>query len=77
MDRQWKLGEDMYETDNILDGITFDHVILALHCGERVIDEKAVRRVVKEILEIQMQDFEYILNNNIDEIIARAKRGRE
>ena len=77
MDRQWKLGEDMHETDNILDGITFDDVILALHSGERVIDEKAVRRVVKEILEIQMQDFEYILNNNINEIIARAKRGRE
>ena len=77
MDRQWKLGEDMYETDNILDGITFNDVILALHSGERVIDEKAVRKVVKEILEIQMQDFEYILNNNIDEIIARAKRGRE
>ena len=77
MDRQWKLGEDMYETDNILDGITFDDVILALHSGERIIDEKAVRRVVKEILEIQMQDFEYILNNNIKEIIARAKAGRE
>ena len=77
MDRQWKLGEDMHETDNILDGITFDDVILVLHSGERVIDEKAVRRVVKEILEIQMQDFEYILNNNINEIIARAKVGRE
>lgn len=77
MDRQWKLGEDMHETDNILDGITFDDVILALHNGERVIDEKAVRRVVKEILESQMQDFEYILNKNINEIIARAKRGRE
>lgn len=77
MERQWKLGEDMHETDNILDGVTFDDVILALHSGERVIDEKAVRRVVKEILESQMQDFEYILNNNIDEIIARAKRGRK
>lgn len=77
MDRQWKLGEDMHETDNILDGITFDDVILALHSGERVIDEKAVRRVVQEILESQMQDFEHILNKNMSEIIKRAKRGRE
>lgn len=77
MERQWKLGEDMHETDNMLDGITFDDVILALHSGERVIDERAVRRVVQDILESQMQVFEYILNKNIDEIIKRAKRGRE
>jgi len=76
MDRQWKLGEDMHETDNILDGITFDDVILALHSGERVIDEKAVKRVVQDIMESQMQDFEYILNNNMNEIIKRAKDGR-
>ena len=24
MEREWKLGEDLYPEDNILDGITFD-----------------------------------------------------
>lgn len=76
MDRQWKLGEDLAEVDNILDQITFDDVILALH-HERVINEQSLQSVVKDIMEQRMQDFEYLLENNIDEIIARAKRGRE
>lgn len=76
MDRQWKLGEDLAEVDNILDPITFDDVILALH-HERTINEKSLKMVVKDIMDQRMQDFEYLLENNIDEIIARAKRGRE
>lgn len=76
-ERQWKLGEDMYPTDNILDPITLNDIILAAHCNERILDESAIRRVAKEILENRMIDFEYILENNIDEIIAEAKKGRE
>ena len=76
MDRQWKLGEDLAEVDNILDQITFDDVILALH-HERVINEQSLQSVIKDIMEQRMQDFEYLLENNINEIIARAKRGRE
>ena len=73
---KWKLGEDMYEDDTIFNQITFNDIILALHCGERVIDKKAVKRVAKEILEERMTDFENILANNINEIIAEAKKGR-
>ena len=62
---KWKLGEDMYEDDTIFNQITFNDIILALHCGERVIDKKAVKRVAKEILEERMTDFENILANNI------------
>ena len=73
---KWKLGEDMYEDDTIFNQITFNDIILALHCGERVIDKKAVKRVAKEILEERMTDFENILANNINEIITEAKKGR-
>ena len=73
---KWKLGEDMYEDDAIFNQITFNDIILALHCGERVIDKKAVKRVSKEILEERMTDFENILANNINEIITEAKKGR-
>ena len=73
---KWKLGEDMDEDDTIFNQITFNDIILALHCGERVIDKKAVKRVAKEILEERMTDFENILANNINEIIAEAKKGR-
>lgn len=73
---KWKLGEDLHEDDAIFDQITFNDIILALHCNERVIDRKTVLKVFKEIMDIHMQDFEYLFNNNIDEIIAKAKEGR-
>lgn len=76
-EKQWKLNEDMHQNDCIFDPITFNDIILAAHCNERILDESAIRRVAKEILENRMIDFEYILENNINEIIAEAKKGRE
>ena len=73
---KWKLGEDLHEDDAIFEQITFNDIILSLHCNERVIDRKTALKVFKEIMEIRMQDFEYLFNNNIDEIIAKAKEGR-
>jgi len=77
MEREWKLGTDIDEYDDLLGGFTFESVITALYCGERVINEAAVNRVVKDILTSQMQDLDFLLKKNIDEIIKRAKRGRE
>ena len=74
---KWKLNEDMHPSDCILDPVTFQQVIDALHCNERVINKKAVERVTREILESRLQDFEYLIENNINEIIAEAKKGRE
>lgn len=31
MERVWKLGDDLGRTDSILDGVTFDDLILAVH----------------------------------------------
>ena len=75
-ERQWKLNEDMHKHDCIFDPITFEDIILAAHCNERVLDENAIKRVAKEILENRMIDFEHILENNIYEIIAEAAKGR-
>ena len=75
-EKQWKLNEDMHKSDCIFDPITFDDIILAAHCNEKVLDENAIRRVAKEILENRLIDFKYILENNINEIIAEAAKGR-
>lgn len=75
-ERKWKLNEDMHKSDCIFDPITFEDIILAAHCNERVLDENAIKRVAREILENRMIDFEYILENNIYEIIAEAAKGR-
>lgn len=74
---KWKLGEDMHQNDAIFDEITFSDIILAAHCNERVLDESAIKRVAKDILENRMIDFEYLIENNINEIIAEATKGRD
>ena len=75
-ERQWKLNEDMHKSDCIFDPITFEDIILAAHCNERVLDENAIERVAKEILDSRMQDFRFLIGHNISEIIAEAKKGR-
>lgn len=76
IERQWKLGDDMHRDDAIFDEITFRHIIDALHCNERVVNENAVWGVVREMLDSRMQDFEYLIKNNMNEIIAEAMKGR-
>ena len=72
MEKQWKLGVDIQERDNIFDNITFADIIETVQNGERIINEEAVRRVVKRIIDIQMQDMNYLLNNNMNVIIKLA-----
>lgn len=70
--RRWKLGKDMLTSDTILDPVTFDDLILALKCNYAYIGETAVRTQMKEILDQRLEDVKYLIENNIDEIIALA-----
>ena len=76
-DRKWKLNEDIHPDDCILDPVTFQQVIDAVHYNERVINGSTVHRVAREIVESRLQDFMYLIENNMNEIIAEAKRGRD
>lgn len=69
----WKLGKDMISSDTILDPVTFDDLILALKCNYAYIGETAVRTQMKEILDQRLEDVKYLIENNIDEIIALAR----
>ena len=73
-ERQWKLNEDMHKSDCIFDPITFEDIILALHCNEKELDRKAILKVAKEILDSRLEDFYFLLVNNENEIIAEAKK---
>lgn len=77
MENKWRLGDDLVEEDNLLDQVSFHDVILAVHCNCKVIDRAAVKKTVKEIMEQRMEDMEFLLERNMDEIIKAAKRGRE
>ena len=75
-EREWKLGEDLVTSDSLLDGLTFDDLILAVHCNCRVITPAAVRSELKEILESRKQDMMFLLEKNMDAIMAEARKGR-
>lgn len=76
-ERKWILGDDLAACDNLLDGITFEDVILAVHCNYRVISRETVTKQFFEILEQRLLDMNELLNRNIDKIAEEARKGRE
>ena len=76
-ERSWKLGEDLRTDDNLLDPITFDDLILAVHCNCRHINEETVKRELSEFLKMRFDDMLELLKINIGEIVRLAKEGRE
>lgn len=74
MERQWKLGEDMLFDDEIGGGVTFDDVITAVQCNCREITPEAVVNEALACKEMRQEDFWFLLNRNIEEIIAEVKR---
>lgn len=76
-ERKWILGDDLAACDNLLDGITFDDVILAVHCNCRNITPDAVRKEVDDLLKLRLADMRELLERNIDKIAEEARKGRE
>lgn len=74
-ERKWILGDDLAASDNLLDGITFDDVILAVHCNCCVISRETVAKQFFEILEQRLLDTNELLNRNIDKIAEEARKG--
>jgi hypothetical protein len=66
----WKLGKDMLTSDTILDPVTFDDLILALKCNCKYITKGAVIAQATAIISQRLEDWKYLIENNIDEIIA-------
>ena len=76
IERQWKLGEDVSEHDGLLNGFTFNQLIVSLHSGSKVVDPKEVRKVVRDMLQTDLEDMWFLVEKNMDEIIKRAMEGR-
>lgn len=68
----WKLGEDLIPSDTILDPVTFDDLILALKCNCECITPGAVIIQATAIINQRLEDWKYLIENNMDEIIALA-----
>lgn len=72
--REWTLGKDLVTGDSLLDGLTFDDLILALRCNCQTIDRVSVQMELNRILSTQRRDMMFLLEKNMDAIIAEAKR---
>lgn len=72
--KKWKLGEDVSQSENLLDPVTFAELIMTLRCNCPEITEKSIRAEMKRIMDIRLQDMNYLLDNNIEEIIAAATK---
>lgn len=77
MERSWRLDEDLYTSDNLLDPITFDQLIMAVHSNCRLVNEAAVRRELDKILEMRKQDMMELLEKNMDIIMQKALENRQ
>lgn len=72
----WKLGKDMIPSDTILDPVTFDDLILALKCNCERITPDAVIIQATEIVNQRLEDWKYLIENNIDEIMRWQQMNR-
>lgn len=76
MEREWRLGKDLFPEDSLLDGLTFNDLIMAVHqC--RTVNRAAVHATLNEIMSQRRQDMMFLLENNMDIIIKKALEGRE
>lgn len=66
----------MNEADPALDGFTIQQVIDALHNEPGTLTTEKLHGVVQDILDSQLQDLWAIIDENDEEIIAAAYKGR-
>lgn len=76
-ERNWVLGDDLRTSDNLMDGIRFDDIILQVHCNCRSITPEAVIREVNDLVSQRLDDMHELLVRNINIIMAEARKGRE
>ena len=61
---KFELGVDLIPSDSLLDGLTFDDLILAVHCNCREVTRAAVHAELSRMLAIRKQDMSYLLEKN-------------
>lgn len=74
--KEWKLGKDLHEKDNLLDGVTIEDLIITVHHNCRTITPEGVKYCFAEIMKMRLDDAIFIMEQNMDEIISRAAEGR-
>ena len=70
--------DSRYERDqNILDGYSFDTLLLEISCNVREITKETVKKQFVISLNSKIQSAREIFNNNLDNIVKKAIEERE
>ena len=72
MDREWKLGKDLYPEDNMLDGFTFEDVITMIKCNCPNLTAEEAKRELRELVDSRLTDLYFLFQNNCEEILKIA-----
>lgn len=74
-EREWRLGEDLSTYDNLLDGVTFDDLILQMHCNvpKENMTPNCVRAQLHELLDGRLDDMWFLVEKNMDKIIEYSR----
>ena len=65
--------ERFHQKDDILASITFEELITTVTTNEKVMDEKTVKRVWKELLKNALGDAEHELKQNMKAILKELQ----
>jgi len=74
--KKWKdlmVTERFHQKDDILASITFEELITTVTTNEKVMDEKTVKRVWKELLKNALGDAEHELKQNMKAILKELQ----
>ena len=74
--KNWRLGDDLDTGDNLLDGFTFDNIILQVHHNCCNITQEAVMGEIRDLVNSRLDDMYELLARNMDVIMAEARKGR-
>lgn len=76
MDRNWKLGDDLYNDNNVLDPLTFDDIIITAqsdstmyHANNEEERKKVLKTIFEKLLRDRARESRWMLEHNFSEII--------
>jgi len=77
--KKWKIGAYLETSDEIFGGISLDDILLVLRTSVKTEDltPKTVLKVTREILNMHLDDFWFIVQNNLEEMIEIVKKEKE
>lgn len=75
-ERQWKLGQDLFPGDSLLDGFTFEDVITVFksNCPNLTLGE--AKKELRELVDSRLEDMYFLFEKNYEKMleIARSRR---